>query len=193
MSNKRDNMNTQDLSDEILLEDVTGLRVLPASDRASKIADLGRRVARGACDNLVIERMAEVASRESDLDVRKAWLGYFSASGDEAFLAILEAWFSDADEERRVGVVGVLAWNKSPQTNEVLLRLIRSDESQLVRQLALKYLVRRGSLGKWQPCDLLSIVPESDWRPVTKKEYLKLIGRSPDESPLGYAITLGKP
>lgn len=71
--------------------------------------------------------------------------------------------------------MSALAWNRASGVNNLLLQTIERDSSQRVRRLALKYLVRRGTLGEWDPRDLTDIVHEEDWRLVTKREYSKLI------------------
>ncbi len=157
--------------------DVEDLRSLTTSRAAAKLVELGRCVAQGTSDELIVVVLVELASETPSMEMRDAWLSYVAASQAAGFPPVLERWVEDSDEERRAGVVGVLAWNQSSATNDALLRLVEKDESKRVRCLALKYLVRRGTLGKWEPVDLLDLVSESDWRPVTKREYLRLVGQ----------------
>lgn len=164
--------------DKLLLEEVEELSSLMPSERADRIRAFGARVAGGADDSGVVHRMVELARENLEWGLRDVWLSYFSASASELQFPVLEAWLEDPDEDRRKEIIGVLAWNRSAMVNDALLHVIRSDKSERVRKLALKHLVRRGTLGKWNPCDLLSVVRESDWRPVTKREYLTLMANT---------------
>jgi hypothetical protein len=157
------------------LDSVATLRDLPPSQVTERLLKLSRCVAQGVSDEPVVEAMVELVSREPHAETREAWLCYIAASTSGAFFPILETWIQDSDDERRAQVVGVIAWNRSPKTNEALLRLIQNDSCRRVRSLSLKHLVRRGTLGKGDPCDLTAFVRDSEWRPVTKREYLKLI------------------
>lgn len=178
MTTEREHIRPPGCPERLTSGDVTDLRSLPPSGRAARLLELGRCVAHGTSDEPIAEALVELASEGSDAETREAWLSYIAASQAEGFFPILEKWLRDSEEERRTQVVGVLAWNRSSRTNEALLRMIEKDESKRVRRLALKYLVRRGTLGKWEPSDLFDLVRDSDWRPVTRREYLTLIGRT---------------
>ena len=161
---------------EITEDDLQGFESLAPAERAERILALSARVAQGASDSDVLPAILRLVENEVDTAAREAWISYFGSSRSDVFFAFLESWLEDSDEDRRMAVISALAWNQSARTNDVLLQTLTRDPSVRVRRLALKYLVRRGSLGHWEPVDLLAIVPESDWRPVTKREYLRLIG-----------------
>jgi len=171
-------MTIQDEPKELESPEVLELEGLPLGECVARLADLSARVAQGASDAGVRSLVVRLAFKESGPEMRKAWVDYFAASKDQLFLPLLEEWLGDPDEELRLGVVSSIAWNRGAGTNDSLLRTIEQDPSQRVRRIALKYLVRRGSLGGWDPCDLTEIVREEDWRPVTKREYMKLVGGS---------------
>lgn len=178
MTSKQEQTGTSDCPEQLTRDDLADLRSLPPSGRAAKLLELGRCVAHGTSDEPIVDALVELALEGPSMEIRDAWLSYVAASQAEGFFPLLERWAQDSEEERRAQVVGVLAWNRSSATNDALLRLVERDESKRVRRLALKYLVRRGSLGKWEPIDLFDLVPESDWRPVTRREYLKLLGHA---------------
>jgi hypothetical protein len=155
--------------------EVRELRDLPPEERRKSLVSLGRRVAGGESDETVVSILAQLAKDEGEVDTRHAWVSYVVASRSEEFIPVLEKWLASSGEELRLGIVGALAWIVTPRTNDILLNLVRSDGSSRVRRNALRHLVRRGSLGEWEPVDLLAIARESDWRPITKREYLKII------------------
>lgn len=155
--------------------EVEELHQLSPSERVAALQQLGQRVAHGASDTAVVDALLALASSETATIMRDAWLGYIFASSAKEFFPLLEEWIHNPDEERRVGIVGAMAWNRSPEANDALLRLIQSDSSSKVRRRALRALVRRGSLGKWKPFDITPLVSESDWLPVTRREYSRLL------------------
>jgi hypothetical protein len=169
--------NPLDCPERLPFDEVDNLRNLPPSEKVTRLRELGRCVASGTSDEIVAHALAEVARESTGSETQSAWLTYIAASQAGDFFSVLLKWLQDGDEDQRAEIVGVLAWNHSSKTNEALLRLIREDQSGRVRSRALMLLVRRGTLGKWEPrADLLDLAQDSDWRPVTRREYLKLIG-----------------
>ncbi len=151
---------------------------LSDAGRMEFLVALAVRAANGESDVVVVPMMVSAALAESGLEVLGSWLVYISASKSAAFLPVLERWLANADEALRLKVVAALAEIVNEQTNEVLLRVVQCDDSSIVRKNALQSLVRRGTLGEWTPVDLLAVTRETDWRPITKREYLRLIGRT---------------
>ena len=168
-------MTFKDQNTNISSQELAELEDLLPDKRVARLAELSARVAQGASDEDVSSLAAEIAANEEHPDVRMAWIAYCAASRAESFASLLEDWLKDSNEEHRLHVVSALAWNRGLNTNSILLRLISSDPSQRVRSRALKYLVRRGSRGDWQPFNLAEIVRENDWRPTIKREYTKLL------------------
>ena len=168
-------MTLKDQNTKLSPRELAELEDLLPDKRVARLAELSARVAQGVSDEDVSSLAAEIAANEEHPEVRMAWVAYSAASTAASFASLLEDWLNDSNEEHRLHVVSALAWNRGLDTNNILLRLISSDPSQRVRRRALKYLVRRGTRGDWQPFDLAGIVRENDWRPTIKREYTKLL------------------
>lgn len=163
--------------------ELEALAHLDPQGRVAQLAELSAKVAHGANDTRVLSLIVRLVLQEDDDEVLRAWLGYFGASRAEPFFPFLEAWLDTPDEDRRLNVIVSAAWNRAMRTNDLLLRTIRQDPSLRVRRLALKFLVRRGSLGEWDPRELDTIVRKTDWRPITRREYERLMNRSEKAGP----------
>lgn len=154
------------------------LLLLASLDRESRVAlihELSSQVARGASDDDLIEDILDMLEREQDVEVLDAWVTYIMSSGAPRFLDVLAGWIDVADEEGRLGMIAAIATNRSPDASRALIDLISKDESLRVRRSALRYLVRQGTRGKWEPHSLDDVVSEECWRPATYREYKKLI------------------
>lgn len=171
----------------LTLSEIASWDLCPAEQRISTLIQFAERVGKGARDTDVLAVMAQLAADEDDPDVRDAWLTYIGASREDVFIPVLERWLSLGNERERLSILHALVSSKSPKANDLLLRAIREDASASVRRRAVRHLVRRGSLGEWQPIDLLSIVREEDWMPVTRREFLRLIRLARPHDPGGHA------
>ncbi len=155
----------------IMGDDLDRLEGLSAREMADRIGVLAARVTQGASNDGVAAAAAQHLRQSSGAETTGAWVSYAAASRAAIFLPELTDRLSTAREEIRAAVIAAVAWNRSDGVNAVLLDVIQADASADVRRLALKYLVRPGSLGEWEPTDLTSAVREADWRPVTRREY----------------------
>lgn len=107
----------------------------------------------------------------------QSWCAYIGVSKAPDFICALEAWLDHRDPDVRAMVLATIVLNDSALANQVLLRVVSQETAPNLRRQALRGLVRRGSLDKWEPIDLAELTVEKDWTPHTKREYLKLFER----------------
>ncbi|NJK31184.1 MAG: HEAT repeat domain-containing protein [Deltaproteobacteria bacterium] len=157
------------------LGEVEGLSGLAPDERVRRIYALVERLNAGASGAEVEVAMAAMAAAEGEISVRDAWVSYAAASRSESFLPVLAKWIADNSWNKRRRVLYALMEIRARAVNEILLEIIAHDGERVLRSLALRNLVRRGSLGLWEPVDLTGITKDEDWYGPTRREYIELL------------------
>ena len=167
----------QDRSPSLSPSDVEAFTALPTDERPARLRAFASRLAAGGSDDPVAAQMIALADAEEAPEMMDSWLVYMGMSKADGFLDTLRQWLEAADPDVRSKVLFTIVTIDSPRVNAILLRVIESEEDPRLRRYAVRSLVRRGSLGEWEPSDLSALTRDDDWRPPTKREYLRLLGR----------------